>query len=153
MEKGTEMTTREHLLKAGRLLFARRGYDGTSVKEIADQANANVALVSYHFGGKEGLYKACFESFVEERLDFLNKKIRFFKKHIFNNNFFKQKNRIWCYFSKKKIPFFTTKIKKTKNFIKCKKFSYLKSTFECTGCPNEVSRCLRPLAFTSCLIF
>jgi AcrR family transcriptional regulator len=53
--------TRTLLLKAARSTFAKKGYDGTTVKEIADAAGVNVSLVSYHFSGKEGLYRACLE--------------------------------------------------------------------------------------------
>jgi AcrR family transcriptional regulator len=51
-------TTRTALLDAGRRLFARRGYDGTSVRDIAREASANLGAVTYHFGSKRGLYEA-----------------------------------------------------------------------------------------------
>lgn len=60
--------TPERLLKAARELFSRQGFDGTTVKELADHAGVNVSLVSYHFNGKEGLYRACLEQFGKERL-------------------------------------------------------------------------------------
>ncbi len=41
-------------------LFAKHGYDGTSVRQICEEANANIALVSYHFGGKEKVFEAIF---------------------------------------------------------------------------------------------
>jgi AcrR family transcriptional regulator len=50
--------TRQALLSAGAALFAERGFDGTSVDEIARRARVNKAMISYHFGGKEGLYGA-----------------------------------------------------------------------------------------------
>lgn len=59
---------RELLLNAAIPLFAKKGFSGTSVKDIADKAGVNVALVSYHFGGKEGLYKTCIENFGKNRL-------------------------------------------------------------------------------------
>jgi TetR/AcrR family transcriptional regulator len=60
--------TRDRLIAAATSLFAQRGFDGTSVKELADAAGVNVSLVSYHFGGKENLYRACLEQFGIERL-------------------------------------------------------------------------------------
>ncbi|HAR42178.1 MAG TPA: hypothetical protein DCS07_06045 [Bdellovibrionales bacterium] len=60
--------TRERLLKSAATLFAKNGFDGTTVKEIAGAAGANISLVSYHFNGKEGLYRACLEQFGKERL-------------------------------------------------------------------------------------
>jgi AcrR family transcriptional regulator len=60
--------TRERLLKAATSLFSKKGFDGVSVKELADAAGVNVSLVSYHFGGKENLYRICLEQFGKERL-------------------------------------------------------------------------------------
>lgn len=47
---------REQLLDIGRGLFAERGFDGTSVEEIAAQAGVSKPVVYEHFGGKEGVY-------------------------------------------------------------------------------------------------
>ena len=47
---------REQLLAVGRSLFAERGFDGTSVEEIAARADVSKPVVYEHFGGKEGLY-------------------------------------------------------------------------------------------------
>lgn len=58
--------TRERLLLQAERIFAAKGYDGTSVRRITQAAGANVAAVSYYFGGKEGLYQAVFERFFDE---------------------------------------------------------------------------------------
>lgn len=50
--------TREALLEAGARLFATHGYDGATVDTISREAGVNPALISYHFGGKQGLYTA-----------------------------------------------------------------------------------------------
>ncbi|MDA2811229.1 TetR/AcrR family transcriptional regulator [Nocardiopsis sp. RSe5-2] len=47
---------REQLLDIGRELFAERGFDGTSVEEIAARAGVSKPVVYEHFGGKEGIY-------------------------------------------------------------------------------------------------
>jgi AcrR family transcriptional regulator len=47
---------REQLVDVGRSLFAERGFEGTSVEEIAAKAGVSKPLVYEHFGGKEGLY-------------------------------------------------------------------------------------------------
>jgi AcrR family transcriptional regulator len=52
------------LLAAARKLFAERGFDGVSVKEVAQAAGHNPALINYHFGGKEGLYRECVMPFI-----------------------------------------------------------------------------------------
>jgi AcrR family transcriptional regulator len=41
-------------------LFAGKGYDGTSVRDIAEEAGVNVAMISYYFGSKEKLLEALF---------------------------------------------------------------------------------------------
>lgn len=47
---------REQLIEIGRALFAERGYEGTSIEEIAQRAQVSKPVVYEHFGGKEGLY-------------------------------------------------------------------------------------------------
>ena len=47
---------REQLIAIGRSLFAERGFEGTSVEEIAMRAGVSKPVVYEHFGGKEGLY-------------------------------------------------------------------------------------------------
>jgi AcrR family transcriptional regulator len=47
---------REQLLDVGRKLFADKGFEGTSVEEIASRAEVSKPVVYEHFGGKEGLY-------------------------------------------------------------------------------------------------
>lgn len=51
-------TIRAALLKAARELFARRDYKATSVRDIAAAARVNPAMIHYHFGDKDGLYRA-----------------------------------------------------------------------------------------------
>lgn len=47
--------TRERILEAAEILFAERGFDGVSLRDITAAALANVAAVNYHFGTKEAL--------------------------------------------------------------------------------------------------
>ena len=48
--------TKTALVLAAGELFAEHGFEGTSVRAIAEKAGANVAAINYHFGSKEGLY-------------------------------------------------------------------------------------------------
>jgi AcrR family transcriptional regulator len=57
------------LLEAGAHLFPRGGFDGVSVEDLAARARVNKALISYHFGGKRGLYVAVLESAFAEMAD------------------------------------------------------------------------------------
>src|SRR6202451_619073 len=56
---------REQLLNIGRRLFAERGFEGTSIEEIAAQAGVSKPVVYEHFGGKEGLYAVVVDREVE----------------------------------------------------------------------------------------
>ena len=56
--------TREALLRAGLQLFGRNGFDATSIRAIARSAGVNSAGIAYHFGGKDGLRRACAEAIV-----------------------------------------------------------------------------------------
>ena len=47
---------REQLIGVARGLFAQRGYEATSVEEIAERAGVSKPVVYEHFGGKEGIY-------------------------------------------------------------------------------------------------
>jgi AcrR family transcriptional regulator len=55
-------TARERIVAAAEELFARLSFDGVSLRNIAQQAGVPVGLVSYHFGGKLGVYQAIFEA-------------------------------------------------------------------------------------------
>lgn len=50
--------TREKIIKAASRAFARNGYDGASIRAIVGEADVNQAAINYHFGSKEGLYRA-----------------------------------------------------------------------------------------------
>jgi AcrR family transcriptional regulator len=53
--------TRERILASAERLFGELGFDGVSARRIAIDARVPVALVTYHFGSKEGLYRAVFD--------------------------------------------------------------------------------------------
>jgi TetR/AcrR family transcriptional regulator len=59
--------SRSRILSAATPLFAKHGLSGVSVRELASAAGVNLSMISYHFGGKEGLYaeilKGQFEGF------------------------------------------------------------------------------------------
>jgi AcrR family transcriptional regulator len=52
-------STKETILQKARRLFARHGFEGVSTRLICDKAKCNVSAISYHFGSKEELYRAC----------------------------------------------------------------------------------------------
>jgi AcrR family transcriptional regulator len=52
----TAAARRAQLIDVGRAVFAKRGYDATSVEDIAEHAKISKPVIYEHFGGKEGLY-------------------------------------------------------------------------------------------------
>jgi AcrR family transcriptional regulator len=60
---------REQLLDVGRKLFAEKGFEGTSVEEIAAKAQVSKPVVYEHFGGKEGLYAVVVDREIHGLLD------------------------------------------------------------------------------------
>ena len=68
----TGVSSRERILEEAERLFGAYGFDGASMRQVAEAAGVPPALVSYHFGSKEGLYRAVFDrrvpTVVEQRL-------------------------------------------------------------------------------------
>lgn len=59
---------RELLIQAAKSLFGKKGFDGVSVREIADAADVNFSLIRYYFGDKVGIYRACLDLYGNTRL-------------------------------------------------------------------------------------
>ncbi len=53
-----ENDCRGNLIEATTPLFAEKGFNGVGVRELATAAGVNLSMISYYFGGKEGLYAA-----------------------------------------------------------------------------------------------
>lgn len=49
--------TKAQIMRAAIAQFSRLGFDGTSIREIANEANVNIGLIRYHFGNKADLYR------------------------------------------------------------------------------------------------
>ena len=54
------------ILQVTEKLFAEKGFDGTSIRDIAKQANINIAMVSYYFGSKEKMLEALIYSRISD---------------------------------------------------------------------------------------
>ncbi|MGN2243318.1 TetR/AcrR family transcriptional regulator [Frateuria sp. GZRR33] len=61
-------STKERILAAAEVLFAQRGFDGASLRQLTAAAGVNLAAVNYHFGSKDKLVEEVFR----RRLDTLN---------------------------------------------------------------------------------
>jgi len=63
------MKTRDRIILAASELFAEKGFDNVSVRDITKKANANLSSISYHFADKEGLT----QEVIQSTLDPLNR--------------------------------------------------------------------------------
>lgn len=52
---------KEHIINTAIELFAVKGFEGTSIREIASAANVNLAMINYYFGSKEKLFESIIE--------------------------------------------------------------------------------------------
>lgn len=68
MQVNPSGSTKERILGAAESLFAQRGFDGASLRQLTSAAGVNLAAVNYHFGSKEKLVEQIFR----RRLDALN---------------------------------------------------------------------------------
>lgn len=57
-----DTSARDRILKAAEQIFAEMGFEGTSLRQVAVNADVPVALVSYHFKNKLGLYRQVFKA-------------------------------------------------------------------------------------------
>lgn len=70
MEK--DENSKQKILSAATKLFAHKGFDAVSVRKICKEANANLCLISYHFGGKQELYNAIIDDLIEKQTRYAN---------------------------------------------------------------------------------
>jgi len=61
---------KERIIQVAKELFVDKGYSATSIREISQEAQVNLASINYYFSNKQGLYMACLEQFAEESFSF-----------------------------------------------------------------------------------
>lgn len=61
-----DQSTKTHIMKVATKLFSERGLEDVSVREIAKASGQNLSMISYYFGGKEGLYIAILHEHMEQ---------------------------------------------------------------------------------------
>ena len=69
-QKSQNLSSRK-IINAAIVLFANKGYESTTTREICKHAGVNLSLISYYFKNKEGLYLSIIESIVNYGLTFL----------------------------------------------------------------------------------
>lgn len=60
------------ILRAAEKLFAEKGFDGASIRDISAEAEANISMISYYFGSKENLMKAIIRDRIEGTIEVLS---------------------------------------------------------------------------------
>ncbi len=62
--------SKQRILKSATKLFAQKGFDGVGIREICKDANVNICMISYFWGGKEGLYQGILDDLVEKQIEY-----------------------------------------------------------------------------------
>ena len=70
MEKIKEDNSKIRILEAATILFAQKGFDGTSIREICKKANVNLCMISYYWGGKQELYQGIIDDLIEKQIEY-----------------------------------------------------------------------------------
>ena len=63
---------KEHIMDVAVSLFAEKGFEGTSIRDLAHEADVNIAMINYYFGSKEKLFVSLLEAkarFMREKID------------------------------------------------------------------------------------
>lgn len=63
---------KEHIMNVAVALFAEKGFEGTSIRDLAHEADVNIAMINYYFGSKENLFVTLLEAkarFMREKID------------------------------------------------------------------------------------
>lgn len=62
--------SKDRILKSAVKLFAQKGFDATSAREICRDAKVNLCMISYYFGGKQELYNAIIDTLIKKQTEF-----------------------------------------------------------------------------------
>ena len=75
-KKADQIDAAEKLLASAKKLFLKNGYERVTIREIADDAKVNSALIQYYFGDKAGLYQAVLDSVINSARELMQKVIK-----------------------------------------------------------------------------
>lgn len=67
MKKIKDENSKEKILSAATKLFAQKGFNAVSIREICKDAGVNICMISYYFGGKGELYQAIMDNLIERQ--------------------------------------------------------------------------------------
>lgn len=70
MKKIENENSKQRILQAATKLFAAQGFEGTSIRQICKEADANICMISYFWGGKQELYNGIIEDLIEKQTEY-----------------------------------------------------------------------------------
>lgn len=70
MKKIKDEGSKARILEAATVLFAQKGFKGTSIREICKAANVNLCMVSYYWGGKQELYRGIIDNLLKKQIEY-----------------------------------------------------------------------------------
>lgn len=82
-------STKQRIIDAAVLLFNTKGYDGTSIRELAKKAKVNVSHISYYFDNKVGLQEYLLTSFLIGMSNYSKQSIKSCRINLLQSVFFK----------------------------------------------------------------
>ncbi len=70
MKKVKDENSKDKILKIATKLFAEKGFDGVSIREICKKADINICMISYYWGGKKELYQGIIDNLLERQIEY-----------------------------------------------------------------------------------
>jgi len=92
-EKKKQNLSRKKIINSAIVLFANKGFESTSTREICKHAGVNLSLIPYYFENKDGLYTSIIESILNYGITYLNDEI----KRVDNINILNKDEKIGLY--------------------------------------------------------
>lgn len=75
-EKKKQNLSRKKIINSAIILFANKGFESTSTREICKHAGVNLSLIPYYFENKDGLYTSIIESILNYGIAYLHEEIK-----------------------------------------------------------------------------
>ncbi len=70
LNSNKDENSKTRILEAATTLFAKKGFDGTSIREICKKAEVNLCMISYYWGGKQELYQGIIDDLLEKQVEY-----------------------------------------------------------------------------------
>ena len=68
---GINENSKGKILLTATTLFAQKGFEGTSIRDICKKANINISMISYYWGGKKELYQSIMDDLMQKQKTYL----------------------------------------------------------------------------------